>query len=333
MKVEDGTEPVDNGPNAIKLRTHKILIEVIQGPETGSVIELPGPEARIGSAANCDLVLKDPTVSRLHLVLRIQNDRIRVIDSGSRNGTSIDGTMVHDAYARPDSAITIGTTTLRMRMLSEVVELPLSARDHFGRLLGRSIAMRLLFTQLERVAPTDATLLIEGETGTGKELAAEAVHRANHRASRPFVVFDCSALPPTLIESELFGQVRGAYNGAVARVGRFEEADGGTLFLDEIGELPLEVQSKLLRAIETRSIRRMGDTRPARTVDVRIIAATHRSSRARLSAAFSVTISITGSPSSPYGSRRSGSGSTTFRSWSDTSSGSTPPPHITRSRS
>ncbi len=213
MKVEDGTEPVDNGPDAIKLRTHKIQIRVIRVPETGSVIRLPGPEARIGSAADCDLVLKDQPSAVFTSFFSFQNDRIRVIDSGSRSGTSIDGTMVHGAYARPDSAITIGTTTLRMRMLSEVVELPLSARDHFGRLLGRSIAMRLLFTQLERVAPTDATLLIEGRPGLAKELAAEAVHRANHRASRPFVVFDCSALPPTLIEAN--SSVRSAVHTTV----------------------------------------------------------------------------------------------------------------------
>jgi DNA-binding NtrC family response regulator len=275
MKAEDSTEPTDPSPNAIKLRTHKMRIEVVQGPSAGTVIALPGPEVRIGSGADCDLIIKDSTVSRLHLILRIHNELLRVVDCGSRNGTSIDGTIVHDAYARPDSAIKIGGTTLRMQMLSDVVELPLSTRDEFGGLLGRSVAMRRLFTLLERVAPTDATLLIEGETGTGKELVAEAVHRSNPRAGHRFVVFDCSAVTPAAIESELFGQVCGAYKGAAPRLGCFEQANGGTLFLDEIGELPIEVQPKLLRAIETRSIRRIGAEGGSRPIDVRIIAATH----------------------------------------------------------
>ncbi len=277
MKDEDRTEPTDTPPNAIKLRTHKIRIEVVQGPAAGAIIELPGPEARIGSGADCDFVVKDSTVSRLHLVLRIHNELLRVIDSGSRNGTSIDGTMIHDAYARPDSTITIGGTTLRMQMLSDVVELPLSTRDEFGGLLGKSVAMRRLFALLERVSPTDVTLLIEGETGTGKELAAEAAHRSSPRARRPFVVFDCSSVKPEAIESELFGQVCGGDKGSAPRLGCFEQANGGTLFLDEIGELPIEVQPKLLRAIETRTIRRIGADGGSRPVDVRIIAATHHS--------------------------------------------------------
>ncbi|WP_437567768.1 sigma 54-interacting transcriptional regulator [Sorangium sp. So ce542] len=274
--VDEGTLPVDRAPGGVKLRSNKIQIEVVQGPDAGTLVELPGPEARIGSGADCDLVIKDPTVSRSHLTIRIHNQLLRVTDRESRNGTAIDGTMILDAYARPDSAIVIGGTTLRMRMLSDLVELPLSARERFGRLLGRSVAMRRLFALLERVAPTDATLLIEGETGTGKELAAEAVHRASPRAGRPFVVFDCSAVPEGAIEGELFGQVRGAYSGAALRAGRFEQADGGTLFLDDIGDLPIDVQPKLLRALETRCIRRIGDDRPPRPVDVRIIAATQR---------------------------------------------------------
>jgi DNA-binding NtrC family response regulator len=276
MKDEDGTDPTNPPPNAIKLRTHKIQIQVVQGAET-AIIELAGPEARIGSGADCDLVIKDPTVSRLHLVLRIHNELLRVIDSGSRNGTSIDGTMIHDAYARPDSAITIGGTTLHMQMLTDVVELQLSTRDAFGGLLGRSIAMRRLFALLERVGPTDAPLLIEGETGTGRKLAAEAVHRANARAGRPFVVFDCSAVTPAAMESELFGQVCGAHQDAAPRSGCFEQANGGTLFLDEITELPIEVQPKLLRAIETRSIRRLGADEGSRPFNIRIIAGTQRS--------------------------------------------------------
>jgi transcriptional regulator with GAF, ATPase, and Fis domain len=251
--------------------------EVVQGPDQSLVVELAGPEARIGSGKNCDLVLRDPTVSRLHLVVRIEGESIRVTDAGSRNGTLLDSIRVVDAYARPDSMITLGGTTLRLRMLSDVIELPLSIRERVGGMIGRSTAMRRVFAILERIAPTDNSVLIEGETGTGKELAAEAIHDESRRSSGPFVVFDCSAVSASLIESELFGHVRGAFTGAIAdRPGAFESASGGTLFLDEIGELPLDLQPKLLRALEQRQIRRVGSNTP-RQVDVRIVAATNRS--------------------------------------------------------
>src|SRR6185436_10283319 len=152
----------------------------------------------------------------------------------------------------------------------------ISSRERFGGLIGRSIAMRQVFTLLERVARTDDTVLVEGETGTGKELVAEAIHEESPRAGGPFAVFDCSAVTANLIESELFGHVRGSFTGAVAdRTGAFEAADGGTLFLDEIGELPTDLQPKLLRAIERLEVRRVGSNAP-RKVDVRIVAATNR---------------------------------------------------------
>jgi DNA-binding NtrC family response regulator len=261
----------------IQLRSNKIRIEVVHGPDAGVTADLPGPGARIGSGSDCDFVLTDRAVSRLHLLLRIEKNAIRVIDEGSRNGTTIDGTAVRDAYARPDSLIRIGNSTLRLRMLSDIVEHPLSSSDHFGELRGRSVAMRLVFALLERVAPTGSTVLIEGETGTGKELVARGLHDASPRADDPFVVFDCSAVSSTLIESELFGHAKGAFTGAVVdRPGALEEAHGGTLFLDEIGELPFALQPKLLRAIERREVRRVGTNKPRR-VDVRIVAATNRS--------------------------------------------------------
>ena len=273
---DDTTLSVTPFSSGLKLRTRTIRVDVVQGPDAGVVTELHGPEARVGSGKDCDITLTDPTVSRLHLVLRIEQDRIRVIDAGSRNGTTVDGTQVRDAYARPDSSIVIGGSTLRMRMLNSVVELPLSPSDHFGGLRGKSIPMRRIFAILERVARTDSTLLVEGETGTGKELVARGVHDASPRAQGPFVVFDCSAVSSTLVESELFGHLRGAFTGAFTdRHGAFEEADGGTLFLDEIGELPLDLQPKLLRALEAREVRRLGANRPRR-VDVRVIAATNR---------------------------------------------------------
>ncbi|HVY45031.1 MAG TPA: sigma 54-dependent Fis family transcriptional regulator [Minicystis sp.] len=260
----------------LKVRCRTLRIDVVSGPSAGLSRELPGPAARVGSGPGQDLVLADPAVSRHHLTLRIDDLGVRVVDAGSRNGTWLDGTRVLEAYARPDSSIAIGNSVLRLRLGTGYVELPLSPREAFGALLGQSVAMRQVFTVLERVAPTAETVLVLGETGTGKELVAEAIHEESPRASGPFIVFDCSAVAPTLVESELFGHVRGAFTGAVeGRAGAFEEADGGTLFLDEIGELPLELQPKLLRALERREVRRVG-ANVAKKVDVRIVAATHR---------------------------------------------------------
>jgi transcriptional regulator with GAF, ATPase, and Fis domain len=275
--VDDATVPFSLAQEGPKLSCRKIRFEVVSGPDQGLVVELPGPESRVGSGATCDLVLKDPTVSRVHLLVRFEGETIRVTDAGSRNGTILDSTRVLDAYARPDSVLTLGSTTLRLRMLNDVIELPLSLRASVGGLIGRSVAMRRIFAVIERIAPTDATVLIEGETGTGKELAAEALHDESRRSSGPFIVFDCSAVSANLVESELFGHVRGSFTGAVVdRPGAFEAAHGGTLFLDEIGELPLDLQPKLLRALEQRQVRRVGSN-VAQKVDVRIVAATNRS--------------------------------------------------------
>jgi hypothetical protein len=271
------TQAVIRTASGFKLRSRKIRIEIIEGPDHGRTVELLGPQVSVGSGRGCDLVLADKTVSKRHMSLRVDGDGIRVIDAGSRNGTDLDGIQVRDAFARPDSRIAIGTTTLRLRLLSDMIELPLSNRDRFGGMLGGSAAMRQVFAVLERIAVTDATVLIEGESGTGKELVAEAVHDESERASRPFIVFDCSAVSASLIESELFGHIKGAFTGAQNdRVGAFEAADGGTLFLDEIGELPLDLQPKLLRALERLEVRPVGCNEPRR-VDVRIVAATNRS--------------------------------------------------------
>jgi DNA-binding NtrC family response regulator len=261
---------------ASRLRVRRIRLEIAGGPDAGQKLDLDGPEVIVGGGDECDVVLRDRAVSRRHLQLRVEGRGLRVTDLASRNGTTIDGLAILDAVARPDSEIRIGQTTLHLRLLDDQVELPLSRREEFGALIGRSIPMRRLFTLLERIAPTDTTVLIHGETGTGKELIAEALHDQAPRASGPFVVFDCSAVTASLMESELFGHVRGAFTGAVSdRAGALEAADGGTLFLDEIGELPLELQPKLLRALERREVRRVG-SHERRQVDVRIVAATHR---------------------------------------------------------
>ena len=271
------TAGVTTKTSGYSLRSQKIFIQILEGPDAGQDVVLPGPRARLGSSADCELCLSDPTVSREHLQVRVDKDSVRVTDLGSRNGTTVDGLQIFDAIARPDSLLGLGNTTMRLRLLSDVIELPLSSSTQFGSLLGSSVAMRQLFSILERVSPTDTTVLIEGETGTGKELIAEAIHDASPRASGPFIVFDCSAVSPQLMESELFGHVRGAFTGAVAdRVGSFEAANGGTLFLDEVGELPLELQPKLLRALERLEVRRVG-THETRKMNVRIVSATNRS--------------------------------------------------------
>lgn len=274
--LDDSTATLAPTGSGLKLRSHKIRVEILDGPGAGTFVELPGPSATIGSGNDCGLVLADRAVSRHHLTIRIEQNRIRVIDMGSHNGTTVDGIQIRDAYARPNSCIVVGQTSLRLCMTTTIIELPLSANDRFGRLLGKSIAMRRVFAVLEKAAESDATVLLEGETGTGKEAAARGIHDASPRAGKPFVVFDCSAISASLMESELFGHKKGSFTGAVAdRPGLLEEADGGTLFLDEIGELPMDMQPKLLRALENMEVRRVGVNQPQH-VDVRIVAATNR---------------------------------------------------------
>ena len=283
-RPEGATEILVRDGEHLKLRARTLRVEVLRGPNAGQVSELAGPEIRIGTGRGVQLVLFDPAVSRHHLTLRIERHGVRVIDAGSSNGTELDGVRVMDAYARPDSTLVLGSTALRLRVTQGTVDLPLSSRERFGGLLGRSVAMRQVFTLLERIAETDDSVLVEGETGTGKELVAEAIHEESHRANGPFVVFDCSAVSPNLIESELFGHVRGAFTGASAtRAGLFDVADGGTLFLDEIGEMPLSMQTKLLRVLQNGEVRPVGGER-SRTVDVRIIGATHRDLEAMVAA-------------------------------------------------
>jgi DNA-binding NtrC family response regulator len=270
------TESLVETPEGPRLRTRQLRAEVIAGPDAGRMIKRPGPSVRVGTLRDCDVVLHDPAVSGHHLTLHVEPRGVRVVDANSRNGTYVDGLRVRDADARPDSTIALGHTRLRLGLVDDYVHIALSASERFGGLLGTSPAMRRVFAILERIAPTDTPVLIEAETGTGKELAAEAIHDASRRADEPFVVFDCSAVNAQLVESELFGHRRGAFTGAVAdRAGVFEEAHGGTVFLDEIGELPLELQPKLLRALDSPQVRRGGDNTP-RALDVRVVAATNR---------------------------------------------------------
>jgi transcriptional regulator with GAF, ATPase, and Fis domain len=221
--------------------------------------------------------LSDETVSRIHLEIANRAEGIKVRDLGSTNGTWLDeGVRIAEALVPSGTVIRLGRTQVRIDALSEQVSESLSPLPSFGDLIGVSPAMRSIFALLERVAPTNETVLITGETGTGKEVCAHSIVERSGRATAPLVVVDCGAMPPALLESELFGHKRGAFTGAVSdHQGAFERANGGTVFFDEVGELPLELQTRLLRAVENRWIRRVGGTRKI-PLDIRIIAATNR---------------------------------------------------------
>jgi pSer/pThr/pTyr-binding forkhead associated (FHA) protein len=253
-----------------------LYLHCFQGPDRGKVFKVKERSARLGSSPENEIELNDSTTSRFHARIDADPRGHRLVDTESKNGTYVGELRVMDAFLAPSALIRIGGTVLRFQQADEPVEIELSRAERFGRLIGRSVVMRELFALLERVAPTDTTVLIEGESGTGKELVAEALHQHSRRAAGPLVVFDCSAVAPNLVESELFGHVKGAFTGAAAtRTGAFERAHNGTLFLDEIGELPIELQPKLLRALEQREVRAVGGDRTVK-VNVRIVAATNR---------------------------------------------------------
>jgi transcriptional regulator with GAF, ATPase, and Fis domain len=236
-------------------------------------------ELTIGTAPGNQLVVADPTVSRHHCAIRVTPRGFQLRDLGSTNGTWLGGHLVDSAYLKPGSTFRVGTVSVKFEFLDDEIHQELSADDRYGDAIGQSPAMRAIFATLAKVAASDSTILLEGETGTGKGLIADLIHRQSHRANGPFVVVDCASIPPTLIESELFGHDKGAFTGAqAARTGAFEAANHGTVFLDEIGELPIDLQAKLLRALEERVVKRIGSTRTMK-LDVRVLAATNRDLR------------------------------------------------------
>jgi DNA-binding NtrC family response regulator len=252
-----------------------LTLTVLSGSRKGATLPMRDT-IRIGKADDNDLVLGDDTVSRHHCELVREGTGVRLRDLGSTNGTRVDGTKVGDALLAPGAVIRVGEVEVALRPTQRRNDVLPSDSPRFGPALGQSLAMRTIFGVLERIAPTEATVLLEGETGTGKDVLAKAIVEGSPRKSGPFVVVDCGAVSYSLIESELFGHERGAFTGAVAtRQGAFELGSGGTVFLDEIGDLPLDVQPKLLRVLETREFRRVGGNRPIKT-DVRVVAATKR---------------------------------------------------------
>jgi len=277
---------IDQAPGEVPTQVHYdgqrarlvlrlVAVVVAGGPDQGASRPLDLRRLRVGSAPDNDLVLTDPLVSRHHLEFQVRDHGYMVRDLDSTNGTFYRGAQIGEVQIGPGAEVRLGSTVLRIERSREVSQ-EVTAQKAFGTLIGVSQAMRDLFGLLAAVAPTDTTVLILGETGTGKELVAEELHRQSPRATHPFVVVDCGSIPASLIESELFGHRKGSFTGAVSdRPGAFEKADGGTVFLDEIGELPLEMQTRLLRVLDKRTVKRVGDDEQ-RTVDIRVVAATHQ---------------------------------------------------------
>lgn len=274
-----GLKTVFVGSRATEKRLRKSRLVVLEGPEAGRELIVAQERVTIGRAAVCDLTLTDSSVSTEHFSITAVDGGYLLSDEGSTNGTFYADLRVKEIWLKPGTVFRAGNTVLKFEPMTDIVTIALSARDRFDEAIGASIPMREIFASLERVAPSDLTVLIQGETGTGKEVISHAIHNYSRRAKQPFVVLDCSAIPKDLIESTLFGHEKGAFTGAVGQHrGVFEQADGGTIFLDEIGELDITLQPKLLRALENREIKRVGGGRPIK-VDVRVIAATNRELR------------------------------------------------------
>ena len=279
-RFEDSVPPptkvtyVGARPAVLHLRRVQLTVRDMGGP--GRELQFDQSVIALGALEDNDVVLSDPTVSRYHAKI-VEDDRnYTLVDLGSTNGTFVNKVRVREAYLHPGSVIHVGKSEIRFHPVEEKVEIEPSAADRFGGLIGRDVKMREIFGILEKIAPSGVTVVVEGETGTGKEVVARALHDVSPRRAGPFMVVDCGAVPAPLIESELFGHERGSFTGAIStRQGLFEMAHGGTVFLDEIGELSLELQPKLLRVLEQREIKRVGGAKPI-SIDVRVVAATNR---------------------------------------------------------
>jgi DNA-binding NtrC family response regulator len=265
---------VDGHPRTLHLRT--LHLRVNPGGDDERELQFDQNTITIGSKDDNEIVLEDGTVSRKHCRIVQADDTYVAEDLDSTNGTYINGVRIKRAYLEPGSVLAVGNTRIEFNPVDQEVSVEPSESDRFGEIVGESVQMREIFDILDKISTTDATVVIEGETGTGKEVVAQTLHDKSSRSDEPFIVFDCGAVPESLVESELFGHEKGSFTGAVmSRKGLFEMAEGGTIFLDELGELSKELQPKLLRVIEQREIRRVGSNQ-AIPIDVRIVAATNR---------------------------------------------------------
>jgi len=270
----------DSGPPTVNLRKCKLV--VLKGSERGTEHVISSDVIRVGKAEDNDLVVTEETVSRVHFEIVRDAKGYLLRDLGSTNGTFLDGAEIREAYIRAGSVIAAGAAEFKFTPYEERIEILPSDQEQLGEMVGKSAQMRQIFGLVERIAPTEATVLIGGETGTGKDMIARTIHQLSRRKDGPFVVVDCGAVAGTLIESELFGHEKGAFTGATAaRQGAFEISHGGTVFLDEIGELALDLQPRLLRVLEQREIRRVGGSK-AFKVDIRVVAATRKDLRSEV---------------------------------------------------
>ncbi|MCE9580568.1 MAG: sigma 54-interacting transcriptional regulator [Deltaproteobacteria bacterium] len=274
-----GLTTLFEGEWATVRRLRKGKLVVTSGPDQGKQLEMVKARVTGGRSIISDLVLQDKAVSGTHFEVAARDDGYRLRDLNSRNGVYVGDLRIREVFLRPGTLFRIGHTQIQFQPMDDIVEIELSKRDRFDAVIGGSPAMREIFASLEKVSPSDLTVLITGETGTGKEMVARGVHNMSSRKKKPFVVLDCGSIPRELIESTLFGHEKGSFTGAVGQhIGCFEQAQGGTIFLDEIGELDIGLQPKLLRVLEQREIKRVGGDRTVK-VDVRVLAATNRDLR------------------------------------------------------
>jgi DNA-binding NtrC family response regulator len=266
------------------LHVRRLRLVVQTGPAAGRELSTEKDRIRIGNArvppgkdgTGNDLPLDDKKVSRLHCEISRTEKGWLLVDLESTNGTWLDGKRVERAYLSPGNTLVVGDSCILFAPIDEEIVVDPDKEGSFGEMVGRSLKMRQIFGLLKRIAPMEVSVLITGETGTGKELVARGLHECSLRAKGPLVVLDCGSIPENLIESELFGHEKGAFTGATsAREGAFERAKGGTIFLDEIGELRLDMQPRLLRVLENREVRRVGG-QDVIDIDVRVVAATNR---------------------------------------------------------
>ena len=273
------TQVVRDGDKPVAIRRKYLRVTVKAGPDKGKSWDSANERILVGTHSSCDVPLTDPTISRQHFEIVLVQRGYLVRDLESTNGVFLENVRGHELTIDRETTLRVGGSKILLKPIDATVDLPISVEPRFGPLLGHSVSMRRVFDTLGRLAPSELSVLITGESGTGKELAAQALHEASARRNGPFVIVDCGAIPEGLIESELFGHLRGAFTGAdLKREGAFVAAAGGTVFLDEIGELPLEMQPRLLGALERRRVTPIGSSHSV-DVDVRIVAATNRDLR------------------------------------------------------
>jgi DNA-binding NtrC family response regulator len=276
-------EGVEQGERTKQREVHWVVRGGVARLADGRVFPIDVDSVVVGRDPGAAVVIDDPEVSAAHCELRAVDAGILVRDLGSTNGTHVGRFLVREGVVTVPTTVTVGRVSFVVEPSSEH-RVDVGWSDGFGPLVGRSPKMRRVFSVLERIAPTPLSVLVLGETGTGKEVLAKAVHEASPRRDKPFVVIDCGSIPPTLAESLLFGHEKGSFTGAnERRKGALAEADGGTLFLDELGELPLDLQPKLLRALSERQVKRVGGS-AFEPIDLRLIAATRRDLAAEMNA-------------------------------------------------